>query len=90
MEPSRPSRSTWQGTPFLPIPDAPKGKLDIFDTYGAWSAGKNLTLALEADYVIERLYTNSYPQVVWGGAGYARYQISPRVAVAARAEYMGR
>jgi hypothetical protein len=47
-----------------------------------------LTLALEADYVIERLYTNSYPVRTWGGAGYARYQITPRVAIAGRAEYL--
>ncbi len=83
-----PSLPNLQGEPFLPIPNSPKGKLDIFDTYGTWQASKNWTLALEADYVIERLYTNSYPQVNWGGAGYARYQISPRVAIAARAEYM--
>lgn len=83
-----PSLPNLQGEPFLPIPNSPKGKLDIFDTYGTWQASKNWTLALEADYVIQRLYTNSYPQVTWGGAGYARYQLSPRVAIAARSEYM--
>jgi hypothetical protein len=83
-----PNLPTLQGEPFLPIAPSPKGKLHVIDTYGTWQASKNLTLALEADYVVERLYTNSYPQVAWGGVGYARYQISPRVAVAGRAEYL--
>lgn len=85
---TNPALPTLQGTPFLPIAPSPKGKLHIIDSYGTWQATKNLTLALEADYVIERLYTNSYPQVTWGAAGYARYQLSPRVAIAGRAEYL--
>ena len=85
---TNPDLPTLQGEPFLPIPFAPKGKLHILDTYVNWQATPKWTLALEADYVIERLYTNSYPQVTWGGAGYARYQMSPRVAIAGRAEYM--
>lgn len=85
---TNPDLPTLQGEPFVPIPFAPKGKLHILDTYVNWQATPKWTLALEADYVIERFYTNSYPQVTWGGAGYARYQISPRVAIAGRAEYM--
>jgi len=85
---TNPDLPNLQGEPFLPIPNSPKGKLHIIDTYGTWQATQHLMLALEADYVIERLYTNSYPQVTWGGAGYARYQLSPRVAIAGRAEYM--
>lgn len=77
-----------QGQSFEPIPDAPKGKLNILDTYVTWQKTPRLTLALEADYVIERLNTNSYPQVNWGGAGYTRYQLTPRLAIGARAEYM--
>lgn len=85
---TNPNLPTLQGEPFLPIPNAPRGKLDIIDTYGTWQVDPKWTLAIEADYVIERLYTNSYPARTWGGAGYARYQISPRVAVAGRAEYL--
>lgn len=77
-----------QGTPFLPIENPPTGKLDIFDSYANWSATPKLTLAAEGDYVIERLYTNSAPSHVWGGAWYARYQMSPRWAVAGRFEYL--
>lgn len=43
---------------------------------------------MEADYVIERLYTNSAPSEAWGGAGYLRYQFFPRWAVSGRAEYL--
>jgi Putative beta-barrel porin-2, OmpL-like. bbp2 len=83
-----PTLPTLQGEPFLPIPNAPKGKLHIFDSYATWQTTPKLTLALEADYLIQRLFTNSYPARTWGGAGYARYQISPRIAIAGRAEYL--
>jgi putative OmpL-like beta-barrel porin-2 len=83
-----PGLPTQQGVPFLPIAHAPKGKLHIIDSYATWQATPKLTLAAEGDYVIERLQTNSAPQRTWGGAGYARYQLSPRVAVAGRAEYL--
>lgn len=77
-----------QGQNFLPIPGAPKGKLHILDSYASWQASPKLSFALEADYVIERLLTSSAPQVAWGGAGYTRYQLSPRWAIAGRAEYL--
>jgi hypothetical protein len=85
---TNPDLPTLQGEPFLPIQPSPKGKLHIIDTYGTWQVNPNLTFALEADYVIERLFTNSAPDTTWGGAAYARYQISPRIAIAGRAEYL--
>jgi hypothetical protein len=83
-----PSLPTLQGEPFLPIVPSAKGKLHIFDSYATLQASPALTFALEADYVAQRLYTNSAPSVTWGGAGYARYQILPRIAIAGRAEYL--
>ena len=77
-----------QGTAILPIAKPPNGKLQISDTYLSWQVTKALTLAAEADYVEERLYSNSSPQRVDGGALYAGYQISTRFAVALRAEYL--
>jgi hypothetical protein len=77
-----------QGLPFLPIPNAPSGKLHILDSYATWNATPKLSLALEGDYVIERLLTTSAPSPASGGAGYARYQLSPRFAVAGRFEYL--
>jgi outer membrane murein-binding lipoprotein Lpp len=83
-----PNLPTVQGMPFEPIPNAPNGKLHIFDTYATWNATSKLTFAGEADYVIERLYTYSKPSHTEGGALYAHYQLTPRVAFAARSEYL--
>lgn len=79
---------TLQGVPFAPIPDPPNGHLEIFDSYVTWQVTPSLTLAGEADYVIERLYTYSIPYHTDGGAGYIRYQLSKRFSVAGRAEYL--
>lgn len=82
------------GLCLAPITPAPDGKQHIFDSYATWNVTPNLTLALEGDYVISRLWANaapgqsSAPGHVDGGAGYARYQWTPRMAVAGRAEYM--
>ena len=84
------------GLTFQAITPAPNGKLDIFDSYVNWQAKPKLTFALEGDYVIEREWQNtntalgqsSAPSHVIGGAGYAKYQFSPKFAVAGRAEYM--
>jgi hypothetical protein len=79
---------TEQGLPFEPIPNPPNGKLHIFDSYLTWQASPKLTLAVEGDYVIERLLTTSAPSHTGGGAGYVRYQLNPRIAIAARTEYL--
>jgi hypothetical protein len=79
---------TEQGLPFEPIPNAPNGKLHIFDSYLTWQVSPKLTLAVEGDYVIERLLTTSAPSHTSGGAAYARYQLTPKFAIAARTEYL--
>jgi hypothetical protein len=79
---------TEQGVPFQPIPHAPNGKLHIFDSYLTWQATPKLLLAVEGDYVIQRLLTSSAPAHTIGGAGYARYQLTPKLAIAARTEYL--
>jgi hypothetical protein len=82
------------GLSFEAIRPAPDGRLHIFDSYVSWQATPKLTLALEGDYVIQRLWRNqgvgesSAPSHVDGTAGYARYAFTPRIAVAARAEYL--
>jgi Putative beta-barrel porin-2, OmpL-like. bbp2 len=83
-----PGAPTQQGVPFEPIPNAPQGRLHIFDTYATWQAAPKFTLAAEADSVIQRLETTSPPARAWGGALYGRYQLTPGFAVAGRAEYM--
>jgi|SRR5271170_2230178 len=82
------------GLSFEPIIPAPDGRTHIFDTYATWQATPKLTLQGEADYFIQRLWQysspghSSAPSVVTGGAGYARYQFSSKLALAARAEYL--
>jgi hypothetical protein len=76
------------------IRPAPDGKAHIFDSYVTWNATPKLTLELEGDYVIQRLWTNaapgesSAPSHVDGGAVYARYQLTPKIALAGRTEYL--
>ena len=82
------------GLNFVPIRPAPDGRLHILDSYVSWQSTPRLTLALEGDYVIERLWRHaaagrsSAPAEVWGGAAYARYQLSSNVALGGRAEYL--
>jgi Putative beta-barrel porin-2, OmpL-like. bbp2 len=84
---SPPGLPTLQGESFQPIIPAPKGKTHIFDSYAMWQPGR-WTLAFEGDYVIERDQTNSAPIHTEGGAFYARYQLTPKVALAGRTEYI--
>lgn len=82
------------GLSFVAIRPAPDGRTHIFDSYATWQATPRLTLALEGDYFIQRLWRNeapgqsSTPSHVAGGAAYVRYQLTPVFAVATRAEYM--
>ena len=79
---------TQQGVPFQYIPNAPTGRLHIFDSYATAQLTRALTLEGEADWVIERLYTYSPPLHTAGGGAYIRYQLPKHFAVAARAEYL--
>ncbi|MGA9966645.1 MAG: outer membrane beta-barrel protein [Terriglobales bacterium] len=82
------------GLSFAPIIPAPDGRLHIFDSYVSWQTTQKLTLAIEGDYVIERLWRNSAPgessapSHADGGAAYVKYQLSSKFALAGRAEYL--
>ena len=82
------------GLSFQAISPAPDGRTHIFDSYVTWSVTPKLTLALEGDYFIQRLWRNqapgqsSAPSHVDGGAAYVKYQFSPKIALASRAEYL--
>jgi Putative beta-barrel porin-2, OmpL-like. bbp2 len=82
------------GLSFEAITPAPNGKTHIFDSYVTWQASPKLSFALEGDYFIERLWRDqgpgrsSAPSHVDGGAAYFRYQLMPKLAIAARAEYL--
>lgn len=82
------------GLCFTAISPAPNGRTDIFDSYAVWQATAKLTLQIEGDYVIQRLWRNaapgesSAPSHVDGSAAYIQYQLTPKLALATRAEYM--
>ena len=77
-----------------PINPALDGKAHIFDSYVTWAATPKLLLALEGDYVISREWANaapgesSAPSHVDGGVAYARYQLTSKVALGGRTEYL--
>lgn len=82
------------GLCFTAISPAPNGRTHIFDSYVTWNATPKLTFALEGDYYIQRLWQNaapgesSAPSHTDGGAAYLQYQFTPKLAMAARTEYM--
>jgi hypothetical protein len=82
------------GLCFTGISPAPNGHTDIFDSYATWQATKKLTFAIEGDYFIQRLWQHaapgesSAPSHVDGGAAYVAYQLTPKIALATRVEYM--
>jgi Putative beta-barrel porin-2, OmpL-like. bbp2 len=77
-----------------PIDPAPDGKAHIFDSYVTWNTTPKLSFSLEGDYVISREWAHaapgesSAPSRVDGGAAYARYQLTPKMALAGRTEYL--
>jgi hypothetical protein len=79
---------TLQGVPFEPIPNSPTGKLHIFDTYLNWQVTPKWTFAVEADDELERLHSYSAPSHTDGGAVYLKYQLTPKLYVGSRAEYL--
>jgi Putative beta-barrel porin-2, OmpL-like. bbp2 len=76
------------------INPAPDGKAHIFDSYVTWNATPKLSLSVEGDYVIQREWANaapgesSAPSHVDGGVAYARYQLTPKMALGGRTEYL--
>ena len=68
-----------------PVPD---GRFHVIDAYATVNATDKLTLGVEGDYVINRTFKESAPTRVWGGVGYARYQFTPKFALAGRFEYL--
>lgn len=88
LNPTYPTEATQPGLPTTPIVPAPNGREHIFDTYATWNLLPELTLAGEADYVINRVFSASAPRHAAAGAAYAQYQLTPRLSFAARAEYL--
>ena len=69
------------------VPHPPRGKTHIFDSTLSWNASSKLLLGAEADEIITRVNPSSAPSRVSAGALYARYQATPKFALAGRGEY---
>jgi hypothetical protein len=82
------------GLSFAPIIPASNGRLHILDSYVSWQTTPKLAVAIDGDYVIERLWKNaapgesSAPSHVAGGAAYLKYQLTSKFALAGRVEYL--
>ncbi|HMJ83355.1 MAG TPA: outer membrane beta-barrel protein [Vicinamibacterales bacterium] len=94
LVPGVPSLPTQPALSVVPIVPAPDGRLHILDSYATWQATQNTAFSLEGDYVVSRLWNepgpgrSTAPSHVYGGAVYARHQVTPKVALAARGEYL--
>ena len=88
LNPTFSTQPTQPGLPTEGIVPSPRGRFQVLDTYATWNVTDKLTLAGEADYVINRVEEFSAPSRVTGGAAYARYQFTPKFALAARGEYL--
>jgi len=88
LNPGLPGGPTQPGLPVTSISPAPNGREHILDSYVTWTPTGKLVLAAEGDYVINRVFSHSSPAHDTGGAGYIRYQFTPKFALATRAEYL--
>jgi hypothetical protein len=88
LNPTFASLPTQRGLSTDFIRPEPRGRFHVLDTYVTWLVTEKLTLAAEADYVINRVQEFSSPSRVTGGAAYARYQFTPKFALAGRVEYL--
>ncbi len=70
------------------IQPVPEGRFHVLDAYATFNVTDKLTLTLEGDYVVNRVQETSAPSRVTGGAAYARYQFTPKLALAGRFEYL--
>jgi len=85
-QPGPPTLPTQPGLSVVPV-DAFKGKLQIFDSYVAWTPSASTTVGLEGDYVTSQNPAAAASRVS-GGAAYFRRQLTPRSALGVRAELL--
>jgi hypothetical protein len=83
-----PAIPTQPGLATDPVTPRPNGRTHIADTYLTWNATSRLTLVGEGDYIVSRVYSNSHPAHVAGGAAYIKYQFVPQFSLAGRFEYV--
>ncbi len=94
VTPGPPTLPTQPGLSVVPIDPAPDGRTHIFDSYATWQATPKTIFAFEGDYIVSRMWEtpgpdrSTAPSHVYGGAVYARQQLTKKAAIAGRAEYL--
>lgn len=88
LNPTLATLATQPGLSTDVIRPVPSGRFHVLDTYYTFVLNNKWTLALEGDYVNGRVFRDSAPATVWGGAGYASYQWTPKFALRGRLEYL--
>jgi hypothetical protein len=78
LNPGLPTIPSQPGLSTAPVTPVPNGRFHVIDTYAFWSVNDKLTLGGEFDYVLNRVQSDSAPQRIIGGAGYFRYQFTPK------------
>ena len=87
LNPGLPTSPTQPGLPTVNISPAPNGREHIFDTYATWQATPRLALTGEADFVLNRTYSQQQPGRVAIGSLTGKYALPRNWNVGARAEY---
>ena len=85
--PGPPTQPIQPGLSVVPVDPSDNGKLHIFDTYATWQPTPATIVAAEADYVVSQNQIAPDSRV-FGGALYFRRQVTPKTALAVRAEYL--
>jgi hypothetical protein len=88
QNPGLPTVPTQPGLSVTPVVPYFTGKLHIFDTYASWQPAARTSFMLEGDYVLRRNQAPTADSRAYGGAVYARQQLTKRTAIAGRAEYV--
>ncbi|MDQ2841545.1 MAG: outer membrane beta-barrel protein [Acidobacteriota bacterium] len=86
--PGLPSLPTQPGLSTQPVNTAHNGREHIIDSYASFTLGPKWSAALEGDYVLNRVASNSPPQRAYGGAGYLHKQLTSALALNGRFEYL--
>ncbi len=80
---------TQPGLSINPVTGRHDGRLNIIDTYASFNLSSKWSATLEGDYVINRVAGNSAPTYGYGGAGYLHRQLTSKLALNGRFEYLG-
>ena len=88
LNPGIPALPTQPGLSITPVATLHDGRLHIIDSYASFNIGSKWSTALEGDYVINRVASNSIPTRVYGGAGYLHHQLTSSLALNGRFTYL--